>query len=1063
MAFVPVPLSFSNPSTNLLYTVASTLLVTSLVCPLFLAPRFVHNLRLGRRNDHEDLTRGLALALVSTLALSLSGVCSLVAIASGTVTAAVGGGIFGALSLLTIDTQTILALLWKPRMSTSGWFTVALSSLLLLTTALQVTLLALNDPDGNTLFRLAYARGIIHLGFDLIVIGAIPSRQSTCPTAPICSSSADAGEPVSSDPPTSITPEASLPISGAPPRDRSRRPSVSSTFSLSANFPPPISEEGERINTSAESAGSTDSSEAYLHTQTFPAPFARDKLDDSDRDRSEATSKIHPVTASTTPDASRPVTPQSSVAIYARARKNAGNLSRPKLSHTYSSASSLNNLSPTANRPHLCVDIDQDDSYHTAVSDAPARSLRSDSGLSTPSPVKNRRPLLRSLIGISPGRLVESPPTHQGIRRGSRSSSFSFLRGQFDEEPATPTLEIETDEEDPFAAVQATHAIEAAKKVDEWARRKASNASESEGGFEEDIEIVSTTRHRFRHIDENPSRVSASMLAQFRGPELYPRRSPSSSSSLFHEHFGSDGLGEPIQLRKLSSPGIVEEYRTRSRSYGSSASFDGTVGPPLRSTPPYRFGKSFSCTERSSPSTPSSSVKLLDVLGMRPSVSGPPRPDIPSSRPLSSQNIVKAESLQQHPDESPFCRGPRARSSAPSLSSLPLSPRVSPVRRLFARRPSAVDRLLPSPPMLNKRSSSHELPQPKQARKSSRASSTFSAASFSLRKLRRRSSLNIPFASSRTTAATGGAASLAPLATLHRCPSSDLSFLCRGEQGSSYRSSTAASLARSASIQLPPVGGSHSSTEEATPRIPKTSTTATSDWWNHDTLESRPSTPYRASSLPRQPSHSRTNSAPTLSSRSPEQDNASACRRRGRSRSLPLARLSDYQLEPPDEVAVASSLGPAIVLGTPHRSAKSARSSMSITISKHSNRNKIISVGDLEELTALYETFTPSSPPPLDHSGSENLPPAAGQQEEASQFDDQEFEVCLSTSTLGSSSPIIPSPFGTAYTPTSPTSTRPPARSTESEYWIPIKHGRSQESIEPTERLEGFGQSHQMF
>lgn len=112
MASVPVPLSFSNPSTSLLYTVASTLLVTSLVCPLFLASRFVHNLRLERRNNHEDLALALALALVSTLALSLSGVCSLVAIANGTVTAAIGGGIFGALSLLTSESPSFpLALL----------------------------------------------------------------------------------------------------------------------------------------------------------------------------------------------------------------------------------------------------------------------------------------------------------------------------------------------------------------------------------------------------------------------------------------------------------------------------------------------------------------------------------------------------------------------------------------------------------------------------------------------------------------------------------------------------------------------------------------------------------------------------------------------------------------------------------------------------------------------------------------------------------------------------------------------------------------------------------------
>ncbi|GAA5953542.1 hypothetical protein JCM3765_005068 [Sporobolomyces pararoseus] len=804
-----------------------------------------------------------------------------------------------------------------------------------------------------------------------------------------------------------------------PLNNRSRSHSVSSLLSLGANVPPRISEECERSQQDQEeedqgSCALTDSSEDYFHSETFPAPFVEAELEGGkgrvETRRFSRRCENRPRSVSSPePFCSRPISPRTPSPVATRTRKDAGRLSRPAFDRSFSSTSIVSKTSPTLSRPTLNVDVTADDTYHSAISYTPARSSQqAESGRSTPSPTKSRRPSLRSLVGISTPRLPssgESPTNYRGgKRRGSRSSSISFLRGNLNQDEAvvTPTLEIETDEDDPFATIQASQAIEATKKVEEWARRKASEKEmlSTEGGFEEDIEIVSPIRQSFERLG-SPVRITTSALAHLSDPSLHPRRSPSSSNSLFHEHLFSLEDSRNIKLT---------ESRSRSGSLGSAITL-GSKANTLENEStamPYRFGKSFSSSPSLSP-TPTS-TKLLGAIGICSILNQPPRSDSFSTRPLSSQVEKKEESPEQIRT--------RTRSSAPPPSSADISPRISPVRRIFSRRLSATGKLFSSsPPTIN-------YPSPAQTRKGSRASSTFSTASFSLSKLRRGSSSGMlrPSLAKLTGGKGGGGgsgiASQVSTASFRRSASSDLSFMCRGEGGSSYQSSLRHSLARSASLDFQIGSSSHSSSvsvkaEEvdeksqveivASPSSPP----RTTNWWTQGDFDARPLTPYRSSPRRSRKARSRTTSAPASISpkkRQPvdpdsteeeeenDQDEDSKQNRHARSQSLPFNRLSDYQLKAPKRISPIGSLFisptddkeedltpsaqrtsqstslllglPPLILSQPSSKSTSARSSLSLTLSHLQDfttrsKDKTISDGDLEELTALCKTFTP--------------------------------------------------------------------------------------------------------
>ncbi|GAA5892503.1 uncharacterized protein JCM6883_007381 [Sporobolomyces salmoneus] len=820
------------------------------------------------------------------------------------------------------------------------------------------------------------------------------------------------------EPTTSMTSERLL-------TSRSRSHSVTSFLSLGANLPPRISEEGEHSKSSEDedddeavtSGQATESSEDYVQTELHPAPFVVEEENEEIVPPQRPFSPGRPRSASspepfyTRPPVSAPRPP--SPVVVTRKRKDAGRLARPVFDRSFSSPSLLSSVSPVLVRPSLEVDTNPDDSFHSATSHTPAAlSLRSESGHSTPSPTKpKRRPSLRSLVGVSKIRRPsgESPTSFRKVRHGSRSSSRIFLRGGGNElEPVTPTLEIETDESDPFAAVQASQAIEATKKVEMWEeqRRKASTATTltmtEGGGFEEDIEIVSPIRENFAGRFKTPVRITTtSALANLQDPTLYPRRARSASNSRFVESLPS----LPPQEIKLNG------YRSRSGSLGSAITLSTKVDSQTNEST-YRFGKNFENSPSLSPTSTSTSTKLLEAMGLRsPPPSRPPRANSLSSRPLSTQVEQKGTAS---PEE--LRARARSRTSAPVPSSSTLennsSPRISPVRKLFVRRPSGTVRLFsPTPPMSN----SPEVSTTHPSRKGSRASSTVSTASFSLSKLRRgsssarlRPSLTRLFSSS---GGGGGGASQISIASLGKSASSDLSFMCRGEGGgSSYQSSLRQGLSRSVSLDFGIVSSSSNSSagfvssselkhkEEIdgpvevvdTPRSPS----RTTNWWSQGTSDSRPLTPYRSSRL-------RTTSAPAPQNLRSSEDGSqdgdlsgseqARGRKTTRSQSLPF---SFYRLEapsgvspigsllfdndddnnsiegdsPPTSTRVSSALlAPPISLAQPSSKSSSARSSLSLSLSRiqvdFKSHSKTISSDDVQELTELCETFTP---PPLE-------------------------------------------------------------------------------------------------
>ena len=169
--------SLMSLSPILLYAVASTLPITLIFLSIFLAPRLLNATRpdRGGRGDR-SLSRSISvgLGLASTVSLVLYGICGLVSIGNGSLSAGIAAGILGALGLissefvhfernrlcfrdagtraeadpirlLSVDVQVALSTLWSGTREIGSktrqfWWISTVSLLLLLSTSLFLSL-----------------------------------------------------------------------------------------------------------------------------------------------------------------------------------------------------------------------------------------------------------------------------------------------------------------------------------------------------------------------------------------------------------------------------------------------------------------------------------------------------------------------------------------------------------------------------------------------------------------------------------------------------------------------------------------------------------------------------------------------------------------------------------------------------------------------------------------------------------------------------------------------------------------------------------------------------------
>ena len=160
----------------LLYAVASTLPITLIFLPIFLAPRLLNATRSDRGEGDRSLSRSISvgLGLASTVSLVLYGICGLVSIGNGSLSAGIAAGILGALGLissefvhfernrlcfrdagtraeadpirlLSVDVQVALSTLWSGTREIGSktrqfWWISTVSLLLLLSTSLFLSL-----------------------------------------------------------------------------------------------------------------------------------------------------------------------------------------------------------------------------------------------------------------------------------------------------------------------------------------------------------------------------------------------------------------------------------------------------------------------------------------------------------------------------------------------------------------------------------------------------------------------------------------------------------------------------------------------------------------------------------------------------------------------------------------------------------------------------------------------------------------------------------------------------------------------------------------------------------
>ncbi|GAA5919423.1 hypothetical protein JCM1841_002379 [Sporobolomyces salmonicolor] len=806
---------------------------------------------------------------------------------------------------------------------------------------------------------------------------------------------------------------------------RSRHLSIASTLSMSMMAVPEISEEGERSR--EEGSSNCEVHETYLNTETHPAAYG-----DSPEPEPTTPTRFQAPTSTPSP-LTRPRSASSPELRYSLSSSPSPSTPRTivrKLSRSFFSSpssaaarpsSSSEPPSPSRSRPSLR--LSRDFAWHTA---SPATSYRSrtapvPSWPSSPSgsPTKSRRPSLLSKAGMS---LSESPTSIKSLRR-SGSGSLAFLRTAKGEQERGGALEMEIDtgEDDPFAPVKGSLAIEAEKRVQEWEGRKSGETELSgnlksalaafvepetvgsrareEPDKDETVERVMTPINQVVLDDEHDSPVtfsapSTSSSINTSPIALLPRSS--SQSSLFREHFDDDGL---LALGSNVLPASQSGPDTRSRSsLGSAFQLDHTGASPTKSKMSDKIANVFARPSRSPAAAAGS--KLLGKLGARSTPMPPPQRfsvDRTSSPDLLINMLQQNPPLRTHSSAPPPVSLSRSPAWASKFSLSPDKRRVTPASRASLFPPSQSSTSVPP-------AGDSDSPLPSSSTPLSRKNSTASSMSFSLRPTYRKSTRRL-----------GG--SFASAATTRQSVASDLSFACRGDSRTPTElgeSVTSLDLRLDPRFAIEEVEASSEDDHHFFPSFTPTravapifSSTTTfpvvkKAWWHHPHGRSRPNTPYRPSpngrlrcasrSAPNLPTTSESSSS--HSSESYNQYELAPLRPRQdhrRSQSLTLNRFSTYRLAEPSlgspfgsftflgEGRAPSMLrrffndSPRTDAGPSSRNSPAVGSAFGSTesfvsvdsspawLSRGHIADRSISISEVDELTDLYQAFTPSA------------------------------------------------------------------------------------------------------
>ncbi|GAA5889817.1 hypothetical protein JCM5296_002351 [Sporobolomyces johnsonii] len=811
-----------------------------------------------------------------------------------------------------------------------------------------------------------------------------------------------------------------------PSSRRSRHLSIASTLSISKMAVTEIREEEER---SREEGSSNEVHETYLHTESRPVPEFGRRSDSPEPEPTTPTRSRAPTPTPSSPltrprSASSPEFDYTMSSSPSTPRTIVRRLSKSFFNSPSSSASRPSSSQPSSpSRSRPSVRLSRDFAWHSA---SPATSDRSRTALvpswpSSPSgsPTKSRRPSLLSKAGLT---LSESPTSIASLRR-SGSGSLAFLRTAKGDQERGGALEMEIDtgEDDPFAPMKGSLAIEAEKRVQEWEQRKSSEtelpgnlkstvapSDEPETGGSsaleepdqrEAIERVMTPVNQVDLDAQHDSSVAFSSHSSSSSintsPIAHLPRS-SSRSSLFREHFDNDGL-PALGSNALPASQSVPDMRSRS-SLGSAFQLDHADVSRTRSRMSGKLANIFARPSLSPAAA--AGGKLLGKLGAR-STATPPLQRFSVDRTSSPDLLINM--LQQNP---PL----RTHSSAPPPVSLSRSPEraskfsLSPAKR----RDTPASRASFFPPSQSATSTppagDSDSTLPSSSTPLSRKNSTASSFSFSLRPTYRK-------------ATTGLGGSFASAATTRHSVASNLSFACRGDSRTPTElgeSVTSLELRLDPRFAIEEVEASTEDDHHVFPSFTRTAAVAPTfsstttfpvvkkAWWHHPHGRSRPNTPYRPSPNGRLRCASR--SAPTLLTTSDSSSSHSSQfydqhelapihPRKGhrKSQSLTLDRFSTYRLAEP---SLGSPFGSFTFLGEERPPSMSRRffNDSPLTGAGPSSRNSFafgsafgstesfvsvdstptwlsrghatdrsISISEVDELTDLYQAFTPSA------------------------------------------------------------------------------------------------------
>ncbi|GAA5880463.1 hypothetical protein JCM1840_003545 [Sporobolomyces johnsonii] len=810
-----------------------------------------------------------------------------------------------------------------------------------------------------------------------------------------------------------------------PSSRRSRHLSIASTLSISKMAVPEIREEEER---SREEGSSNEVHETYLHTESRPVPELGRRSDSPEPEPTTPTRSQAPTPTPSSPltrprSASSPEFDYTMSSSPSTPRTIVRQLSKSFFNSPSSSASRLSSSQPSSpSRSRPSVRLSRDFAWHSA---SPATSDRSrtahvPSWPSSPSgsPTKSRRPSLLSKAGLS---LSESPTSITSLRR-SGSGSLAFLRTAKGEQERGGALEmeIETGEDDPFAPMKGSLAIEAEKRVQEWEKRKsgeterpgnlksalaASDEPETGGSsaLEEpdQHEVIERVMTPVNQVDldaqqDSPVAFSSPSSSSINTSPIALLPRSSSRSSLFREHFDDDGL-PALGSNALPASQSVPDMRSRS-SLGSAFQLDHADASRTRSRMSGKIANIFARPSLSPAAA--AGGKLLGKLGARSTATPPPQ-RFSVDRTSSPDLLINM--LQQNP---PL----RTHSSAPPPVSLSRSPEraskfsLSPAKRRDT--PASRASFFPSSQSATsiRPAGDSDSTLPSSSTPLSRKNSTASSFSFSIRPTYRKATTGLggPFASAATT---------------RHSVASNLSFACRGDSRTPTEpgeSVTSLDLRLDPRFAIEEVEASREDDHPFFPSFTRTAAVAPTfsstttfpvvkkAWWHHPHGRSRPDTPYRPSPNGRLRCASR--SAPTLLTTSDSSSSHSSGSydqhelaplppRKGhrRSQSLTLDRFSTYRLAEP---SLGSPFGSFIFLGEERPPSMSRRffNDSPLTGAGPSSRNSLavgsafgstesfvsvdstpawlsrvhaadrsISISEVDELTDLYQAFTPSA------------------------------------------------------------------------------------------------------